>query len=55
MVVVGEVDVFHSTIGVVLPVSTVIIVAAHQLWYARHRDEIEHGPVHNAIRERRGF
>jgi hypothetical protein len=55
VVVIGRIDPLASAPMIGFVAATLVIIAVHHVWYARHRREIESGHEHQAGRERRGF
>jgi membrane protein YdbS with pleckstrin-like domain len=55
MVLIGGLSPFESGVMTGVVAAIAVIFLGHHIWYARHRDEIEHHPDRLAARERRGF
>ena len=55
VIVLGGFNPLEGGLGLVFFAAVILIAAAHQRWYSRHREEIESSPVQKARRERRGY
>lgn len=53
--VIGGLSPFESPVMTVVTLLSIGVIVLHQIWYRRHRTEIERGAEHRHARERRGF
>ena len=55
VLVIGGINPFDSPLLTGLLIATALIMVGHHVWYARNRNVIDHDPVRQRARERRGF
>ena len=55
LVVISGINPLENTAMLVVGATSVVVLGGHHVWYARHRDEIEHDPGRLSARERRGY